>query len=344
MRLLFITQKLHGQDAFGVLWIDEFRKQGYEVEALCLEWRQHESEATLGRQIDFIVHSLGKEGQNSKLAQIFQFLRLIASLKYDRVFIHMTPVWGVFGAPVWIARGTPVYLWYTHYKMQLGLKMLGWYGKRLFCATPQSLPQYPSASSGQAAVKKVVVGHGIDLSYWPMRPNAASDSKKLLIVHRLSRSKRVELSVRALQQLPGFSIDIYGIEAEGPYVSELKVLVQSLALEDRVHFHGTISAKDVPALYTRHKLILNMAGETIDKTMLEALTCGCYPVTTKRNAEAIGLPYSLETDTPAAIADFVKTHHVGVPLKPDEMYTIVRKGHSLEALVEKMDHYIRQGK
>src|SRR5437762_2430610 len=130
------------------------------------------------------------------MGQIMNFMKAITTLNYDRVFIHMTPVWGAFGAPVWIARGIPVYLWYTHYKMQAGLWLLGLYGKRLFCATPQSLPQY------EGSPKKIVTGHGIDLSYWPKRQNVTEHPRHLLVVHRLSRSKRLELCIRALMFLP----------------------------------------------------------------------------------------------------------------------------------------------
>lgn len=261
----------------------------------------------------------------------------------------MTPVWGLFGAPVWIARRVPVYLWYTHYKMQMGLRLLGWYGKRLFCATPQSLPQYHHSA------KKVVVGHGIDLSFWPKRSNHTKDVTKLLIVHRLSRSKRVEISLQALVLLPQYTLDIYGIEAEKEYVAELKALVQTLQLSDRVHFKGSAPLNTLPSIYTRHTLILNMASETIDKTMVEAMTCGCYPVTTKGNAKAIGLrseSYGRQVgiahapigDTPEAVADFVQTYASKAPMDADAMYTIVENRHSLKALIEKMDVYIAEGR
>lgn len=337
MKLLFITQKLHGQDAFGVLWIDAFRKDGYEVEALCLDWQPQEVSKVLGRSVAFPVYSLGKEKGSSKLRQILTFWRLITSLKYDRVFIHMTPVWGFFGAPVWIIRRTPVYLWYTHYKMQIGLRVLGWYAKRMFCATSQSLPQY------EGHPKKVVVGHGIDLSFWPQRDNQTKDDTKLLVVHRLSRSKRLELVMRAMLLLPEFTLDIYGIEAEPEYVSELKALVLDLELSSRVTFHGTVPAKDLASLYISHRLILNMASETIDKTMLEVLTCGCYPVTTAANTKAIGIPSAPTSDTPEAIADFVRAHHQKAPIEVGEMYRIVESRHSLDALIAKMGHYIRSG-
>ncbi len=336
MKLLFITQKIHGQDAFGALWAEEFVRRGYEVHVVCLEARVQEGMQALGRTepFAFTVHSLGKENGAGKIRQILAFWKLIATLRYDRVFIHMAPVWGLLGAWLWIPARTPVYLWYTHYKMQAGLWMLGHYARRMFCATPQSLPQY------DASPKKVVVGHGIDLRFWPRRDNACTDPTRLLTVHRLSRSKRVEISLRALLLLPDCTLDIYGIEAEPDYVAELKTLVSQLGLSARVTFHGTIPMKDLPALYARHRFILNMATETIDKTMLESMTCGCIPVVTPRNAAAIGLQMCPTSDTPEGVAAFIREAIAASPVTGEELYAIVQERHSLPSLVAKMDSFI----
>lgn len=339
--LLFITQKVHGQDAFGALWIRQFQARGYDVRVICLEARPQEAGKLLADGEPFVaeVHSLGKERGVGRIGQILRFWRFILTLQYDRVFIHMTPVWGLVGAPVWLTvRRVPVYLWYTHYTMQAGLWLLGFYAKRMFCATPQSLPQY------QGSPRKVVTGHGIDLRFWPVRPNVCAEPHRLLMVHRLARSKRVELSIKALRQLPKhFTLDIYGNEPEPAYAAELKALVTDLGIADRVSFHGTVAAKDLPAIYACHRLMLNLASETIDKTMLECLTCGCYPVTTHANAQAIGLPAAPGHDTPEAIHEFVMRYFEHLPMTEAEMYRVVEERHSLQGLMEKMDRYIRPG-
>ncbi len=330
MRLLFVTQKLHGQDAFTVLWVRQFIRQGYDVMVVCLEG----SDLTY----EFPVITLGKEKGATRLQSILRFEKLIWSLSYDRVFIHMAPVWYTLGGWCWLFRGKPTYLWYTHYTMQLGVWLFGIFGKRFFCATPQSLPQY------HRSPKKTVVGHGIDLLLWPMRPNLSTDPHTLLVVHRISRSKRLELILRAMTQLDSaFIVNIYGIEAEADYVAELKALVKELKLESRVTFRGTTPMSTLPDIYAKHRLILNMASETIDKTMLEALTCGCYPVTTAANALAIGIPNSPASDTQEAIASFVRQYADKAPIDAEQMYRIVERGHSLAGLIAKMDAYISAG-
>lgn len=331
MKLLFITQKLKDQDSFGVLWIRELIRQGFDVTVVCLEGSPE--------SFEFPVHTLGKEKGVGKFGSTARFEKLIATLEYDRVFVHMAPIWYTLGFWLWAAKRTPTYLWYTHYKMQLGVRLFGWFGTRFFCATPQSLPQYDGSP------KKIVTGHGIDLRFWPKRRNVSNSSYRLLVVHRLSRSKRLELSIRALLLLDSrFTLDIYGIEAEADYVAEMKKLVADLKLQSRVTFHGTIPMQKLPDLYSRHRLLLNMASETIDKTMLEAMTCGCYPVTTAGNAAAIGIADAPPEDTPEVIADFVKKYADKAPIDGDAMYRAVEAHHSLEGLVKKMGEYIRGGK
>jgi glycosyltransferase involved in cell wall biosynthesis len=327
MRLLFITQKVHGQDAFVRLWVGEFVRLGYAVTVLCLEAPPDIP--------PFPLVSMGKEKGISRMMQVIHFWKYIMRLKYDRVLIHMSPVWYALGFWWWLLRRIPCYLWYTHYEWQVGVWLFGIFGKRFFCATPQSLPQF------EGSPKKVVTGHGVDLNYWTKQQNRCSAPHRLLMVNRLSRSKRVEIVLRAMKLLPEvYTIDIYGIEAETDYVSELKELAEGLRLQSRVTFHGTVPMGRLKKIYPQHRLILNMASETIDKTMIEAMTVGCYPVTTKRNAEAIGVPDAPTEDSPGAVASFIQSFQ---GTDPDLLYHIVAERHSLKGVIGKMDAYIASG-
>lgn len=340
MKLLFITQKLKQQDAFGVLWVREFLRQGFEVTVVCLEGGEKGQKRQEGQEgtWEFPVFSLGKENGFSRLRSVLRFEKIIMTQRYDCVFIHMAPVWYTLGFWYWLLRRVPAYLWYTHYKMQLGVRLFGFFGTRFFCATPQSLPQF------EGSPKKVVVGHGIDLGFWPKRRNLSMHPHRLLAVHRLSRSKRLEIVLRALPLLdPAYTLDIYGIEAEPGYVVELRNIVDELRLSSRITFHGTIPMQALPEIYVRHRLILNMASETIDKTMLEAMTCGCYPVTTAANAQAIGLALAPSAETPEAVAEFVTTYSEKAPVDADELYRIVMEHHGLQGLVARMGEYMRRG-
>lgn len=338
VNLLFVAAQVHGQHAFIMQWAQAFARKGYTVDLLVQESQPDLARAALGGgDADALrVHSLGKEIAVGKGRQSARFCQLIRRLDYERVFIYGVPEWGLLGSWYWVARRIPMYLWYTHYTMHRSLRVTSWYAKRLFCATPQSLPQY------DASPKKIVTGHGIDISYWALRPNSA-EGHRLLCVHRLSRSKRVELVFRALALMPSdFTLDVYGDELDAGYVAYLRRLAAELGLSDRVEFRGSALTRTLPSIYSQHRFLLNMASETIDKSMLEAMTCGCYPVVTPRNGDAIGLPYA-PLEEPEAIAEFILGYADNTPISARSMFEIVAERHNLENVIEKIDSYMRPG-
>jgi glycosyltransferase involved in cell wall biosynthesis len=296
---------------------------------------------------------MGKEKGYSRAHQIVCFYRYLLILQYDRVFIHLNPIWGLLGCWYWISRRIPVYLWYTHYVRSVSVRVTEWYAKRLFCATPQSIPwrtgtvvQSPTDPLPPSNQKKIVVGHGVDTMFWCRRSNYSSDPHALLVVHRLSRSKRLEIILRALTHLPpAYRLTVYGIVAEPDYAAEMERLAEELGLSGRVTFKGTMPVEQLPSIYAAHRLLLNMASETIDKTMLEAMTCGCYPVTTPRNAVAIGLPDiaadpAPDSEEPEAIAAYIRRYR---PVDVDALFQLVHQRHSLRRLIVLLDLFIRPG-
>lgn len=334
-KLLFITQKIHQNDddlAFVILWLKEFIRQGVEVQAICLEKRDFDN--------SFPVYSLGKEEGRGKISRILKFLKLIFSLKYNRVFVHMNPEYITLGGWYWWLRRVPMYLWYTHYKMHIHMWLSGILCKRMFAATKQSLPQY------EGSKKKVITGHGIDIDYW-LKDGTESENNNseynLISIHRLCRSKRLELAIKALKYLPEkYNLSVYGRDVEKDYCQELQDLVKKEKLEDRVKFKGPLPMHELKKVYPKYRLMVNMAWETIDKTMLEGMLFGIYPVTTKGNSQAIDLPVWPEDEEPKTIAEFILA---GKWKKYDRKFlqNIVKERHSLSALISKMNKYIIRG-
>jgi len=333
VRLLFITQKIHERDddlAFAILWIKQFEREGFDVSVICLESGEFDG--------SFPVYSLGKERGVGKLGRALRFLALIATLDYDRVFVHMNPEYFTLGGWWWALTRTPAYFWYTHYTLSFHVRLAGLLARRLFAATAQSLPQY------EGNAKKVVLGHGIDVAFWDAPPELPRpDAHRLIAVHRLSRSKRLEQGLRTLALLPdAYSLAVYGRAIDPPYYEELRNLVRALGLGARVTFEGPVPMQELRSVYPRHRLMLNMAYETIDKTMLEGMLYGVYPVTTPRNARAIGLPVFPEDETPEALAAFIEGgawERIG----KGELRRIVEERHGLTALVARMAAYLRSG-
>ena len=326
IELLFITQKIHKNDddlAFVIQWIDEFIKQGVNVKVICLEKGDFDDH--------FPVYSLGKEKGLKKWQWILNFYKYIFTLKYDKVFVHMNPEWSCLGSLYWKLKKKSFYLWYTHYTMTWYLRITSWMVDRMFCATKQSLPQFNNSP------KKIVTNHGIDLDYWNVGNLLKLEDRNkynLLLVHRLCRSKRLELSIQTLKFLPNeYNLTIYGRNVEKDYVLELEMLIKKLNLLDRIKFMGPVPTHELKNIYKNYRLMINMASETIDKTKLEAMYFGIYPVTTKSNSIAIGLPKYIENNSPKDIAEFILN---GEWDKYDIEYLrdIVKNKHSLSALIE----------
>lgn len=332
--LLFITQKIHSQDddlAFVILWVKEFQSQGFNVQVICLEKGDFDG--------SFSVHSLGKEKGFGKLKRLQLFYKYIFSLKYDCVFVHMNPEYFTLGGWYWALRRIPTYLWYTHYKMHIHMRLAGFLSKRMFAATKQSLPQF------EGNPKKVILGHGIDIDFWTkdFKDIQKLPETELVTIHRICRSKRAEIGVKAIDLLPKeYRLSIYGRDVEKDYARELRELVKEKNLGERVKFAGPLPMHALKQIYPKYRVMINMASETIDKTMLEGMLFGVYPVTTKGNSIAIGLPVYPKDDEPQTIADFILK---GNWKKYDQQFLadIVKEKHSLSVLVSNMAEYIRNG-
>tara|TARA_Y100000310_G_scaffold169635_2_gene169842 strand:- start:8310 stop:9341 length:1032 start_codon:yes stop_codon:yes gene_type:complete len=334
--LLFITQKIHQNDddlGFVILWIKEFIKQGVDIKVICLEKGDFDD--------SFPVYSLGKELGYGKVRRALLFLKLIFSQKYNRVFVHMNPEYFTLGGWYWWIKRIPMYLWYTHYTMHIHMRLAGWFSKRMFAATSQSLPQY------EGNPKKVVTGHGSDMEFWLGKEDSLENNNSnynLLTVHRLCRSKRLELVIQSLKHLPDqYNLTVYGRDVEKDYAQELHELVVKESLQDRVSFKGPVPMHELKNIYARYRIMVNMASETIDKTTLEAMLFGIYPITTKANSEAIGLPNSIDKDDPKEIADFI-LQEKWKQYNTEYLQNIVKTRHSLSSLIQKMNKYIVTGK
>ena len=336
-RLLFITPKIHEKDddfAFTSLWAKAFAAAGFEVTVIC----GHKGETSLTMP----VISVGGEKGWPHWKSFLYFQKLILTIPHDRVFVHMNPRWLAAGAWYWWLRRIPTYLWYTHYTQPLSLRIADKIVKRIFCAMKESLPQYNNDP------RKVITGHGIDTVFWdvPALPDAEREpATHLLAVHRISRSKRLDLVLRALELLPPeYTLTHYG-RPQDPgddvaYEQEMKRLIESPKLQGRVKFMGSVPMPSLRQVYPKFRVMVNMVPKTIDKSVLEAMYCGLTPVMARDQAEAIGYPDAPAGETPQDVANFI----LNLKIMPrEELRRIVDEKHSLPRLVERMAEYIRAG-
>jgi glycosyltransferase involved in cell wall biosynthesis len=265
MKLLICTQTVDKNDpvlGFFVRWIEEFKKN-CEVE----------------------VVSLKDLGRGGKLMRAWRLLRLVSSLKYDAVFVHMNPEYVLAAGWYWRLRGTKIALWYTHKNVDLKLRIAEKFVDIIFTASKESF-RLPS--------KKIhVMGHGIDTDFFTPDPNIQRE-EWWLSAGRLSKSKRHDKAIQMAHDA-GKELRIAG---DGPEDSNLRQYANSLG--GHVQFLGGMTQAQLRDVYRRAALLIHTSETgSLDKVVLEALACG-LPVKTSDPALK-----SLEKEGP----EYVRQHH-----------------------------------
>ena len=110
----------------------------------------------------------------------------------------------------------------------------------------------------------------------------------LLLAGPMTRPRRVELLLRAARKLTlPFRITLVATNTIGKadgsaeYITELKKLVKSLGIEERVDFLGNPSPEDMNHCYSNADLFINLSSyETSGKILLEAAASGLPIIST----------------------------------------------------------------
>ncbi|PIP86834.1 hypothetical protein COW81_03490 [Candidatus Campbellbacteria bacterium CG22_combo_CG10-13_8_21_14_all_36_13] len=275
MRLLIITQKVDKDDdvlGFFCYWISNLAKHFDSIKVISL------SKGKFDLPSNVEVVSLGKEKKYPKIFQaiFFYFYAFKFLLKTDDVFVHMAPEYVRALYPLNIFFRKPIIMWYAHIKVSPTAK---WAIKHVnYILTP-------SKESFEIESEKVIsTGHGIDTNLFRPIPNIRKGKKKILAVSRISKVKRIEIFIKSLGELKNkkpeldFVAEIVGSPArpeDFSYQEELKQLVSSLGLEERVVWKGSVRNMDIPALYNSSDLFVRLqGGGGFGKTELEAFACG----------------------------------------------------------------------
>jgi len=367
MKLLIITQvvdKNYAPLCFAVEWFREFGKQCEKVTVI----GQKVGEYDLPSNVN--VLSLKKEEEKSKFLQVMRFYSLAWKHRndYEAVFVHMTPIWVVFGTPLWLLLRKRMYLWYeargTGWNLRWGLRFV----RKAFSASPGGMP-LPTK-------KSVITGHGVDTAFFtppgfssseapagaesrsigaePLLDSigeaAASlrsleesrDPNLIVTVGRITKAKRLDIIVQCFAELPSnYRLQITGVpitEEDHKTNAALEALVQTLGMEDRVSF-GTIPDEELRLLLQKATLFLHASEATsLDKAPLQAMASGCLVVT----ASPVVKPHVPEIcradpKTMAEAAKKILTLSFSDQEKlRKELRTIVEQKHSLSTLIRRL--------
>jgi len=148
--------------------------------------------------------------------------------------------------------------------------------------------------AGKPVEHAAVIHWGVDLNRFPYRRAARPRARHILYVGQLAQVKGVHTVIAAFQQAVAargdrdLTLTIAGGTIFPEYAAELRALVRSRGLEQRVSFTGLLARDQLPALYQEHDALIfpSIWDEPFSITLLEALASGLAVVGTTTGGSA----------------------------------------------------------
>lgn len=299
MRLLIITQKVNKDDpilGFFFRWITEFTKHFESLVVICLEKGNHDQNEL---PANVRVLSLGKEKipteKNfrflNKIKFIFRSYKYIWQERknYDAVFVHMNPIYIVFGGIFWRLINKKIFLWYTHRCVDLKLRIAEKFVSRVFTASKESFMLRSD--------KVIVTGHGIPLeNFTNIIRTKELGSEPIRIVHigRITPIKNLDVLVETAKLLEDkwnkiFLIDFIGepiYDSDKVYKNYLNDLISKHNLNNVIHFLGNVSNDKIVTELANSDLLVNLTPTGgLDKVVLESMASGVSAFSSNKTFE-----------------------------------------------------------
>lgn len=284
VNLLILTQKIDINDpilGFFHRWTEEFAKHCNKLTVVCL-W---EGEHHLPENVK--VLSLGKEQPNvsskmlivKKLRYVLNFYRYIWQERknYDSIFVHMNPIYLVWGGLFWRMLRKRTSLWYTHKNVDLKLRIAEKFSNTIFSASKESF---------RMSTKKLqVVGHGIPVEVFKNQRSSdykLEDKLKIISAGRITEIKNLDTLIKAsgILKKKGLSFEVSLIgptmgEGDKEYFEHLKTLVLKHDVTEEVKFLGSVPNNKIAQYYWKNDLSINLAPTGgVDKATLESMASG----------------------------------------------------------------------
>ncbi len=305
MRLLWFNLRVDRNRqglAFAIDWLNAVAEQVERIDVITMQAGEYQVRDNVH------IHSVGKEKGYSEPRRAIEFYRLLWNLvsqhAYDACFAHMMPLFAVMAAPLLRVKRVPIVLWYTHKSVTIILRLAVMLVERIVTASKESF---------RIESQKVrIIGHGIDTEQFALRgygndslrDEASKHPLTVLTVGRLSRIKRIELLIQAMDmfrqkhsELP-LCLKIAGGPLTGQdqsYVAELRQSVEEHQLQDHVMFVGSVPFQEIVSCYQEADCFVSLSDTgSIDKVVLEAMSCGVPVIVTRIFAGVLG-PEFVET-------------------------------------------------
>lgn len=250
-RLLIFTQAIDENDpvlGFFIDWVKELQIYYSSVQVITKRVGKH----TLSCPV---------YEWNGKI----NLLKLIFTLQYDSVFVHMNQEYVLFAGLYWRFLGIPISLWRNHKKGNIFTTIAQLLSNNSFCTS-----KYAYGSK-----RCRIMPCGISDRFKSIQ----EERKDFLYVGRIAPVKQILELCEGLRGLilqgKEFHVDFYGpIDTE--YFKKIEEVLDDVAFTGSFFFHGPVKFSDLPAIYASHKTIINTTPSgAFDKVIYEAAASGC---------------------------------------------------------------------
>jgi glycosyltransferase involved in cell wall biosynthesis len=258
----------------------------------------------------------------------------------DVCLVHMSASWAYRLWPALRPFGVPILLWYAHGSVSWRVRLAHLAADRVVTSTPEGF-RLPSA-------KLEVIGQGIDVDLFrpQERPCASAD---VVYVGRISPRKRVDLVLEsfaaACALAPGAPLRLRLAgptlrRADRAYETTLRAKARELGIQARVEWLGALTTPQTASLYRSAFVHLNLSETgSMDKTVLEALACGCPVLSNNPAFRALLAPRGLylADGAPDAVARAILALRADPGAHPaSALRALVTGRHDLETYVQKV--------
>lgn len=355
MRILILTQKIDINDpvlGFFHRWVEEFAKYCEQVKVVCLfkggyHFPKNVEVYTLGKEQ--FVNTRGWRRRFAQIKYICRFYKLIWSERrnYDAVFVHMNPIYVVFGGIPWRIFKKKIALWYTHKNVTTSLWIAEKLVNKIFTASKESFRL--------SSRKIVITGHGIDLEKFKPQSEVhhlQSKTYQIITAGRIAPIKNLHILIETAKILKNaglnFEIKIAGmpiLAKDDKYFEELKNLIQKYDFENIVKFVGAIPYGRIENFYQTGDLFVNLSNTgSIDKAVLEAIACGANVLVANEAFFSILPEENLAREiVPQKISERIAFLFAKKPSK-NNLRELVIVGHSLERLIPQLFVAMNEGR
>lgn len=346
LRALICTQVVDLDDpvlGFFHHWIEMLADRADSIVVICLK----QGRTSLPPSVKVI--SLGKESGASRLKYLWRFYISIWDERhnYDTVFVHMNEIYVLLAGWWWRLTGKRINLWRNHPQGSWMTPLTVALSNHVFCTSPQSYTARYSKTERMPA--------GIDTEIFRPIVGIERQPGSILFLSRISPIKHPEVLIQALAELKGqgeldWRASLVGdpLPTDQGYYIKLRSMVNSMGLKELVRFLPSITQVQAPALYSAAGIFVNCTPSgSFDKTVLEALACGCRVVASNRGfADLLDERYLFADSDPKDLARKIRalsqTPSNQADVERERLRRQVIEKHALAGLIEKLIERLRK--